>query len=53
MITAYDLYALTQESPTACHLLRDLCELANVSLDDVKAPAPKRDESTNPFESLT
>ena len=38
MITATDLYALTQESPTACYLLSELCELAHVSPEDVRAP---------------
>ena len=53
MITAYDLYALTQESQTACYLLPELCEVTNNRIEDVKAPEPKRDESYNPFtESL-
>lgn len=51
MITADDLYALTQESPTACHLLPDLCEALNINIVDVKAPEAKHTANDDVFES--
>ena len=53
MITAYDLYALTQESQTACYLLPELCKLAGVSEDDVKAPNYHRAKSDNLADPFT
>ncbi len=54
MITAFDIYAMTQESQTACHLLPKLCALAGVAIDDVKAPPARADrhDIQDPFESI-